>query len=43
MGDQSYHKGHLYLYFGVTPGKRILFWPFLVVGVLPPAEPSGRR
>src|ERR1700683_4091094 len=30
MGDQSYYKGHLYLYFGVTP-VLILFWPFLAL------------
>src|SRR5208282_3378579 len=27
MQDLSYYKGHLYLYFGVTPAL-ILFWPF---------------
>ena len=27
MLDMSYYKGHLYLYFGVTPAL-ILFWPF---------------
>jgi tetratricopeptide (TPR) repeat protein len=30
MGDLSYYKGRLYLYFGVTPAL-ILFWPFLAL------------
>jgi len=30
MSDLSYYKGHLYLYFGVTPAL-ILFWPFVVL------------
>jgi tetratricopeptide (TPR) repeat protein len=30
MNDQSYYKGRLYLYFGVTPAL-ILFWPFFAL------------
>ncbi len=30
IGDQSYYKGRLYLYFGVTPAL-ILFWPFVAL------------
>jgi len=30
MSDQSYYKGRLYLYFGVTPAL-ILFWPFVAL------------
>jgi tetratricopeptide (TPR) repeat protein len=30
MNDQSYYKGRLYLYFGITPAL-ILFWPFVVL------------
>ncbi len=30
MNDQSYYKGRLYLYFGVTPAL-ILFWPFVAL------------
>lgn len=28
--DMSYHKGKLYLYFGVTPAL-VLFWPYLIL------------
>jgi hypothetical protein len=30
LHDQSYYKGRLYLYFGVTPAL-ILFWPFVAL------------
>ncbi len=30
IGDLSYYKGRLYLYFGVTPAL-ILFWPFVAL------------
>ncbi|MGD1020043.1 MAG: hypothetical protein ABSA12_12090, partial [Verrucomicrobiia bacterium] len=30
LGDMSYYKGRLYLYFGVTPAL-ILFWPFVAL------------
>jgi len=30
LSDLSYYKGHLYLYFGVTPAL-ILFWPFVAL------------
>jgi tetratricopeptide (TPR) repeat protein len=30
VGDMSYYKGHLYLYFGVTP-VLVLFWPYHIL------------